>query len=280
MPPSVPLKSKPDEKDIELLDYSGAINQLVINSKKELEEVRNQINTANFNLSQLRDKTIKDTNELERWKREEKLKYTNELTKRQNEVIANQNRINLEVQQQERITSDLRTQQSKFDTLNQERIALKEEMMKLESRKIELADMMKQIEARNSESISLQNQGSMALAKAAEQEQRNTQENIRLVNMNDQLEKRSKDIEEQIKSHTNLKDFVEPKLRSIREEQEALDIAKNENEERISKLQSIMQEEKIMLQSITDKRIQLDKDINSFTSQKQEFERSQALSGK
>lgn len=278
MPPTQ-LKSKPDEKDIELLDYSSAINQLNVNAKKELEETNNKITSANYQLALLRDKIIKDSNEFESWKRAEKLKFTNDMNKIQNEIIANKNRINNEVLQQERITSDLRTQQTKYESLNQDRIALKEELVKLEGKKIEISDMLKQAESRKSEALSMQNQGAMALARASEESEINKQDNIRLVTMNDQIEKRAKQVEEDIKNHTNLKEFVEPKIRSIKEQQDNLDNSIIKNTEEISKLQAIMQEEKILLQSVIDKKNQLDKDINSFKSEKEEFLRQKTLSG-
>lgn len=273
-----PLKSKPDEKDVELLDYSGAINQLNVIAKKDLEETKNQINTANYQLAMVRDKIIKDTNELESWKRSEKLKFTNDITQRQNEIIARQNQINMEVQQQERITADLRTQQTRFETLNQERIKLKEDLVKLEGKKIEIADMFKQAESMQSSIIASQNQGSMALAKASEEEEKNKQENIRLVAMNDQLEKRAKVVLEEEKSVNDLKDFVEPKIRAIKDEQEALDRAKVENSERIAELQQTIQDEKILLQSIMDRKSAVEKAESDLIFKKEEFNRQQLLS--
>lgn len=279
MPPTQ-LKSKPDEKDIELLDYSGAINQLNVIAKKELEDTKNQLNTLNYEIAMLRNKKIKEEQDLESWKRSERLKYTNDFNARQNDIIANQNRINTEVQQQERITADLRTQQTKFETLNKERLALKEELVKLEGKKIEVSDMLRQAENMKSSVLTAQNQGSMALAKASEEAEKNKQENIRLVQLNDQLEKRASKIDEDNKNLEILREFVEPKLRTIKDEQEALDRAKLENMETIAKLNQTMQDEKILLQSIMDKKAQLDKETSDFLSAKQEFERQQVLSGK
>ena len=273
-----PLKS--DEKDVNMFNYNEISNELRERLKKDLEEIKNQINTENYNLSVLRNQKNKDAMEMESFKRAEKLKFTNDLTTRQNDIIANQNRINMEVLQQERITADLRTQQTKFETLNQERIALKEELVKLEGKKIEIADMFKQAEAMKSSVLASQNQGNMALQKASEEAEKNKQENIRLVQLNDQLEKRAKKIEEDAKNLETLKEFVEPKIRAIKDEQEALDKAKTENLEYIAKLNQTMQDEKILLQSVLDKKAQLEKDMSSFVSQKQEFERTQLLSPK
>lgn len=279
MPPSTPLKSKPDEKDIELLDYSGAINQLNVVAKKELEDTKNQTILANTQLAMLKNKIINDTNEFERWKRSENLKHTNELSKIKNDIIAKQNEINLHVQQQERITADLHTQQTKFEGLNSERIKIKEELVKLEGKKIELDDLAKQLESQRSSILSAQNQGAMALAKASEESENNKQENIRLVQLNDQLEKRAKKIEEDEKNLSTLREFVEPKLKAIKDEQESLDRAKIENTETIAKLQQTMQEEKILLQSVLDKKAQLEKDTKDLLSQKEEFLRTKTLSG-
>lgn len=278
MPPSAPLKSKTDEKDIELLDYSSAINQLNVTAKKELEETRNQINTANYQLAMLRDKIIKDSNDLESFKRSEKLKFINEFTKRQNDIIAKQNQINMEVQQQERITADLRTQQTRFEGLRTEQIKLKEDLVKLEGRKIEIEDSAKQVEARRSEVLSTQNQATMALAKSSEESEKTRQDNIRLVSLNDELNKREKKLEEDIKNSKDLKDFVEPKIRAIREEQEALDRAKYENTELISKLQQTILEEKILLQSVMDRKLAVERSESELLSKKEEFSRQQLLS--
>lgn len=272
------LKSKPDEKDVELLDYSGAINQLNVMSKKELEETKNQISSANYQLAMVRDKIIKDTNELESWKRAEKLKFTNDVTKRQNDIIAKQNAINMEVQQQERITADLRTQQTRFEGLRNEQIKLKEELVKLEGKKIEIADISKQLEARRSEILSTQNQSAMALAKAEEETEKNKQENIRLVSLNDEINKREKKLEEDIKNYQELKEFVEPKIIAIREEQESLDRTKNETNEKIAQLQQTIQEEKILLQSVMDRKLAVERSESELISQKEEFSRHQLLS--
>lgn len=272
-----PLKSKPDEKDIELLDYSGAINQLNVMAKKDLEETKNQINRANYQLAMLRDKIIKDSNEIESWKRSEKLKFTNELNQRQNDIIARQNEINIHVQQQEKITADLHTQHQRYESLNQDRIKLKEELVKLEGKKIEVADMIKQAEARKSEVIASQNQGAMALAKASEESEKNRQENIRLVSLNDSLTKRENKLLEDIKNYENLKEFVEPKIRAIKDEQESLDRAKLENTERIAQLQQTMQDEKILLQSVIDRKSAVEKAESDLISKKEEFNRQQIL---
>ncbi len=279
MPPSTPLKSKPDEKDIELLDYSGAINQLNVVAKKELEDTKNQIILANTQLAMLKQSILNQTTEFERWKRSETLKHTNELSQIKNDIISKQNSINIHYQQQERITADLQTQHQRFEGLNAERIKLKEELVKFEGKKIELADMAKQIESQRSSVLSSQNQGAMALAKAEEEEEKNKQENIRLVQLNDQLEKRAKKIEENEKNISNLKEFVEPKLRAIKDEQESLDRSKIENTEAIAKLQQTMQDEKILLQSVLDKKAQLEKDTKDLLSQKEEFLRTKTLSG-
>lgn len=275
-----PLRGTAEEKNSTLLDYGQTVDQLVEYKKKELEEVLNKINLANHQLAMLRDKIIKDSNEFESWKRSEKLKLSNDLNQRQNEIIANQNRINNEVQQQERITSDLRIQQDKFETLNQERIYLKEQLVKLEGKKIELADLEKQIESQRSSVLATQNQGSMALAKSSEEAEKNKQENIRLVNLNDDLTKRENKLLEDNKNLQSLKDFVEPKLRTIKDEQEAIDRDKKDNIEKIADLQQKISDEKILLQSVIDKKSQLDKDTKDFLSQKEEFQRQQILSGK
>lgn len=272
------LKSNPDEKDIELLDYSGAINQLNVVAKRDLEETKNQINTANYELAMVRNKIIKDTNDLESWKRAERLKFTNDVNQRQNDIIAKQNRINNEVQQQERISLDLRTQIAKFETINQDRIRLKEDLVKVEGRKIEVADMLKQAESMKSSVLAAQNQGAMALAQASEEKEKNKQENIRLVTLNDQLEKRARKIEEDEKSLSELREFVEPKLRAIRDEQEALDRSKIESVEKIAQLQQTMQDEKILLQSVIDRKVAVEKAERDLLSKKEEFSRQQLLS--
>lgn len=280
MPPSPVLKSKPDEKDIELLDYSGAINQLNVIAKKDLEDTKNQIILANTQLAMLKEKLLRDTTEFERWKRSEQLKVTNELTLIKNDIIAKQNSINLNCQQQEKITADLQYQQKRFEGLNDDRTKFKDEVLKLEGKKIEIADMAKQVEARRSEVLSSQNQGAMALAKAAEEKEINKQENIRLVNLNDQLEKRAKKIEEDESNLKSLKDFVEPKIITIREEQAHLEKSKAENNQKIADLQNTIQEEKVLLQSVIDRKSQLEKDIKDFLSEKEEFLRQRTLSGK
>jgi chromosome segregation ATPase len=280
MPPQTVLKSKPDEKDIELLDYSGAINQLNVIAKKELEDTRNQINTENYNLAMLRDRIVKQTNEFESWKRAERLKFQNEFSQRQNDIIAKQNRINDEVLQQERITIDLRTQQQRFEFLKDEQNKLKEALVKLEGRKIEVQDMATQVESQRSSVLTMQNQASMVSAKASEELEKTRQENIRLVALNDSLSKREKQLEEDIKNSKELKDFVEPKIRDIKIQQENLDNSINQNTETIARLQQTMQDEKILLQSILDKKAQLEKDTASFLSQKTEFERQRLLDTK
>ncbi len=271
---------KSDEKDVNMFNYNEISGELRDRLKKDLEEIKNQINVANYDLAMLRDKKIKDSNELESWKRAERLKYTNDFNQRQNEIIANQNRINMEVQQQGQITADLRVQQTRFEGLRAEQIKLKEELVKLEGKKIEVADMLKQAEARHSDVLNAQNQGAMALAKAAEETEKNNQENIRLVNMNDQIERRAKQIEEDIKNSKDLKDFVEPKIRAIREEQEALDRAKIENTERIAQLQQTMNDEKILLQSVMDRKAAVEKAESELISKQNEFNRQQLLSPK
>lgn len=277
MPPTPTLKSKPDEKDIELLDYSSAINQLNVIAKKELEETKNQINTSNYHLAMLKDNITKQTNEFERWKKSEKLKFDNELNTIKNDIIYKQNLINNEVIQQERITADLRTQQVKFEALKQDQLRLREDLVKLEGRKIEIENLHRQAESIKSSAITSQNQGSMALAKAAEDAERNKQENIRLSALNDSLSQREKKLEEDIRNYQTLKDFVEPKVKDIQEQQQALDKAKVENEATISKLQATMNEEKILLQSVLDKKAQLEKDMKSFVSEKEEYLRNKTL---
>lgn len=272
-----PLKGTTEEKNTSLLDYGDTVSQLMEYKKKELDDIKTQISAANYQLAMVRDKILKDTNDIESWKRSEKLKFTNETTKVQNEIIANQNRINSEVQQQERITADLRSQQTRFEGLNQERIKVKEDLVKLEGRKLEADDLFKQAEAMKASVLTSQNQGAMALAKAAEETEKNKQENIRLVALNDTLGRVQKKLDEDTKNFNDLREFVEPKLRAIKDEQASLDRSKVENDERIAKLQQTMADEKILLQSILDKKAQLEKDMYSFLSQKEEFTRTQVL---
>ena len=271
-----PLKS--DEKDVSIISYNEISTELRERLKKDLEDIKNQINLANYDLAMLRDRKIKENNDLESWKRAERLRYTNEFTQKQNDIIANQNRINMEVQQQERITGDLRTQQTKFEGLRAEQIKLKEELVKLEGKKIEVADMLKQAEVRLTESLNSQNQGSMALAKAAEEAEKTKQENIRLEALNDSLSKREKKLEEDIKNAQDLKDFVEPKIRDIKIQQEHLDASIMQNTAEIARLQQTMNDEKILLQSIMDRKAAVEKAESELISKKQEFDREQLLS--
>lgn len=272
--------SSSNEQDVSLIDYNGAVNQLIVIAKKELEDIKHQINTANYNLAMIKDKTIKDTNELSRWKIAERQKFTDEMSSIQNDIIFKQNIINDEVIQQQRITQDLRTQQERFESLKQDQLKLKEELVKLEGKKIEVENLHKQAEVIRDAAISSQNQGSIALAKSSEETEKNRQENIRLSALNDSLTHRENKLLEDMKTHQTLKEFVEPKIISIQEQQESLERAKSENQSEISRLNQLVSDEKILLASIQDKKSQLEKDIKTFNSEKEEFQRQQTLSGK
>lgn len=267
-----------DERNVDLLDYSGAVNQLRDIAKRELEDVRNQILLENSNLSQLRDRIIKGQNDFESWKRQEASKFNNEMNKVKNDIFAKQNEINIHVEQQQRITTDLQTQQQRFENLNVERIALKEEYVKLEGKKISIQDMLKEAEKIKSESLNQSNNVSAVHQKALEIQEKNKQENIRLVNLNDALEQTRKKIEEDTKSLQELKEFVDPKIRSIKDEQDFLDRSKQENQDRIDEINRKINEEKVLLQSVQDKKMQFDKEYKDFLSQREEFSRQQTLS--
>jgi chromosome segregation ATPase len=270
-----PLK---DERSTGLIDYSGAVDKLNIIAKKELEEVQNQVLLENVNLSQLRQKIIQMQNEFQSWKKSETTKFNNEMNTIKNDILARQNEINLHVQQQSRITSDLQTQQTKFEGLNAERIKLKDEMVRLEGLKIQAQDMIKEAERIKAEALTEKNNITQMHLESLEGAERNKQENIRLVNLNDAIEKSRKEIEDKIKTHIDLKEYVEPKLRAIQEEKEALENAKEENQNVIDELNRKISEEKILFQSVVDKKEQLEKDLKAFESQKQEFAREKLLS--
>jgi hypothetical protein len=280
MPPSTALKSKPDENDVTLIDYNGAIQQLIAQSKKELEDIKNQILLENVNSVKLKEKFLKDTQEFERWKRSEEQKFKNLLAEKTNEIIKNKNEIDIHVQQQRQITADLNLQHQKFEGLNAERVKLKEELVRVEGMRIQAIDMIKQAETQRAEVLTQQNNANMALIKAKEIEEIAHQENIRLTNLNDALESRAREIEQKAKDLGNLKEFVEPKLRTITEQQEALEEAKKENDERIAQLQAKIEEEKILFKSVMDKKSEVEKQEKELLSKKEEFGRQQLLAGK
>jgi chromosome segregation ATPase len=271
------LKSKSDEKDVELLDYIGAINQLVSIAKKDLEDVKNQILLENVNLMNLKERIIKQTNEFERWKKGEEQKFKDEMNTVRNDILAKQNMVNQHVQQQERITQDLNSQHQRFESLNADKLKLKEELVKIEGQKIQAQDMINDAVRQLSESKSAQNQANMLYQEALAIQEKNKQENIRLSNLNGSLESRAVQIEESAKNLANLKEFVEPKLRSIKEEQDFLNEAKEHNQTKINELLAKIDEEKIILKSLVDRKAEVEKAEKELESKKEEFSRQQIL---
>ena len=272
--------SAKDERDVSLLNNSSAVSQLNIIAKRELEDTQNKVLLEQANLSQLRERMIKGQNDFESWKKQETQKFNTEMNKVRNYIIAKQNEINLHVQQQGRITEDLHFQQKRFEGLRLQEMALKEELVKLEGQKIQVKDMIKQAEDMKSQALNEINNVNALRQESLNMQEKNKQENIRLSNLNDALEQRGKKIEEDTKNLTGLREFVEPKIRAIKDEQESLDKAKQENQNVIDELNRKISEEKILLQSVLDKKSELDKDMKAFISQKEEFNRQQLLAGK
>lgn len=267
-----------DERNTSLIDYGEAANNLIVIIKKELEDVQNKVLIENSNLSQLKQRQIEMANAFESWKKAETSKFTNEMNKVRNDILAKQNEINLHVQQQGRITTDLQTQQQKFEGLHAERIKIKEDMVKIEGQKIQVQDSIKEAERIKADALSNRNEISAMHQQALEIQEKNKQENIRLVNMNDGLEKTRKEIDEKVKSFSELKEFVEPKLRAIQEQTEALEEAKEKNQKVIDDLNRKVNEEKILLQSVLDKKSELDKAEKLLASKQEDFNRQQILS--
>lgn len=266
-----------DEKDVGLLDYSASINQLNAIAKKELEDTQHKTMLENANLAVLKDKIIRMTNDFEAWKKQETAKFNKEMNQIRNDMIAKQNEVNMHLQQQQRITIDLQTQQGRFEGLQAERVALKEEMVKVEGQKIQAADMIKMAENLKAEALTLQNVG-LGLKKEAEDiQEKNKQENIRLSNLSSSIDEKVKATAEEFKRLTDLKEFVEPKIRTIQEQTDALEKAKVSNQEIIDELNRKIAEEKILLQSVLDKKAQLEKDTKALESDKQEFQRAKLL---
>jgi len=266
-----------DEKDVGLLDYSASINQLNAIAKKELEDTQHKTMLENANLAVLKDKIIRMTNDFEAWKKQETAKFNKEMNQIRNDMIAKQNEVNMHLQQQQRITIDLQTQQGRFEGLQAERVALKEEMVKVEGQKIQASDMIKMAENLKAEALTLQNVG-LGLKKEAEDiQEKNKQENIRLSNLSSSIDEKVKATAEEFKRLTDLKEFVEPKIRTIQEQTDALEKAKVSNQEIIDELNRKIAEEKILLQSVLDKKAQLEKDTKALESDKQEFQRAKLL---
>jgi chromosome segregation ATPase len=274
------LKSKSDEQNVQLLDYSNTVNQLIDYAKKDLDNINHQIILANTTLVQLKDKAIKESNELERWKSQEKQKFNDEINKVRNDILAKQNTINLHVQQQELITRDLQNQQQKFEGLNADRIRIKEELIKIEGKKIEAQNLIKQAEDIKSEALNSRNQASMLHHEALNIQEKNKQENIRLVNLNDSIEKTRKKVEEDTKNLEGLREFVGPKLVTIKDEKDSIEKLKKENEVKVEELNRKIQEDKILLQSVLDKKSDVERLEKEFLSKKEEFQRTQLLIGK
>lgn len=265
------------EQDVDMFEYNSAVQELVKITKAEKENLDQQIVLAKSRLSQIKQEQIRLQGEFSQWKMAEEQKFKNELSKRHNQLIDQENKMNILHKDLQQRDSDFKVKEERMMHIENERQKIGNDRVEIEKIKGNALNLMAEADRKMSEASSLMSQANTRIAQSTKLDEKNAIRNQELSAREDKLQFDLKNLDMERNHLTELKMFVEPKIAEIKVIQEQIERDKKEIMEKHQDIINKTDENKIALKALEDKASKLDSRERMLRSSEDEVKRKIAI---
>lgn len=261
------------EQEVPMFEYSSAVQELVKIAKAEKENLDQQIVLAKSRLSQIRQEQIKLQGEFNQWKMGEEQKFKNDLSKRHNQLIDQENKMNFLHKDLEQRRADLLVKEERYLKVEEEKMAIGNARVEIEKIRVNALHLMSDGDRKISEANSAMVQANIRIEQSKKLDEKNNIRNQELCVREDQLKFDMKNLDMERNHLTELKEFVEPKIVEIKALEERVAQDKKETEEKHQEIINRAEENKIALKALEDRKLKLDNQERELRSAQDELRR-------
>lgn len=268
------------EQDVPMFEYNSAVNELVKISKENKERIDHEVVLAKSNLSQLRQEHIRLQGEFNQWKMGEEQKFKNDLSKRHNQLIDQENKMNLLHKDLIQREIDFRIKEERMMKVEEDRIKIGNDRIEVEKMRVNANNLMAEADRKMSEASSAMAQANIRIAASNELDKKNNIRNQELCVKDDKLKFDLKNIDMERNHLIELKEFVEPKIKHIKEMEDNINASKKEIDIKHQEVISKSEENTIALKALADRKNKLDAREIEIRNQEEELRKRIILSEK
>ncbi len=274
MATDVKLKS---EQEVPMFEYNSAVQELIKIAKAKKEELDHQIVLATNNLKLLQEEHIRRQGEFNQWRMGEEQKFKNDVSKRHNQLIDQENKMNIFHKDIEQRKADLSIKEERYMKVEEEKQAIGNARVEIEKIRVNALNLMAEADRKISEARSEMSQASIRIEQSKQLDDKNNIRNQELCVREDKLQFDLKNLEMERNHLSELKEFVEPKIVEIKEIEEQTLRDKKEIVEKHQDIINKTEENKIALRALEDKATKLDIRERELRSREDELKRKVAI---
>lgn len=261
------------EQEVNMFEYNSTVQELVKITKAEKEKLDHEIVLAKGRLSQLRQEHIRLQGEFNQWKMSEEQKFKNDLSKRHNQLIDQENKMNILHKDMQQRSMDLNVKEERVMKVEEERTKLGNDRVEIEKMRVNANNLMADADRKIGEAHSIMAQANIRLEQATKIESKHNIRNQELTVREDKLAFDLKNIDMERNHLSELKEFVEPKINEIKKIEDSTLAAKKEMDDKHQDIINKTEENKIVMRSLEDKKLSLDKREREIRSREEEINR-------
>lgn len=266
-------KKLKNEQDVPMFEYNSAVQELVKIAKADKERIDHQVVIATSNLSQLKQEHIRLQGEFNQWKMGEEQKFKNDLSKRHNQLIDQENKMSILHKDLQQRDMDFRIKEERMMKVEEERVKIGNDRIEVEKMRVNAAILMADADRKMSEANSAMTQASLRIEQSTKLDNKNNIRNQELTVREDKLKFDLKNLEMERNHLSELKEFVEPKIVEIKQLEESIARDKKEITDRHQEIIGKSEENKVTLKALEDKKIKIDAMDRDLRSREDEFKR-------
>lgn len=268
------------EQDVPMFEYNSAVKELVQISKDNKERIDHEVVIAKSNLSQLRQEHIRLQGEFNQWKMGEEQKFKNELSKRHNQLIDQENKMNILHRDLIQRDMDFKVKEERMMKVEEDRVKIGNDRVEVEKMRVNASLLMAEADRKLSEANSAMSQANIRIEQSKNLDNKNNIRNQELSVREDRLKFDLKNIEMERNHLIELKEFVEPKIKEIKEIEDNILASRKEIEVKHQEIINKSEENVISVKSLEDKKSKLDSRELEIKKKEEELRKKIVLSEK
>lgn len=257
-----------------LVGYNEAINELVKIAKQKKDDLDHQCLLASNQLKQIQENLIRERNEFDIWKRQEKERFQQEMNVLHNAIVEKENTINIGISNMESRSRDLKVRETQMVQIEEDKRKLNDERIEIERLRNSAVEKLNEVKQKSSELSS-------SISSLSYREKEIKDKSIAIEEQNRQLSvreqaliKNKEDMDQKIKNLESLKLIVDPKIAEIDSKTKELQSLKKEMDEQNAEINRRIEEDKAMVRAIEERDMKLKMGERDLASREEELKRA------
>lgn len=267
------------EQEVPMFEYNSVVQELVKISKAEKDNLDHQIVLATASLNSLREEHIKRQGEFNQWRMAEEQKFKNEVSRRHNQLVDQENKMQILVKDLQQRQADLLVKEERYIKVEEEKRKIDNARVEIEKIRVAAVALMAEADRKISQADSAVAQSNVHIEKATKLDEKNNLRNQELCVREDKLQADLKSLEMERNHLTELKEYVDPRILEIKQLEEQILLDKKEISEKHQDIINKTEENKVALKALEDKKMKLDAQERELRSREDELKRKILISG-